>query len=202
VDKIILSSKDTETLLKWRDNNKEYVRQNAAPFKSVLLVFPDAKINIKTINNDDNITFYINIDGTRAGKLTVARMPWGFLKVIKNTTKLTPDDIQSIITVFSSLMALIVYYEPEPDAGAETITKKPLKNAAGKKNPRRPKNNITYILKSNKNGLCVLPRGKHASPAGVFGVRGHFRQYKDGRRVWIKPYKKGTGKNKSKTYKL
>lgn len=202
MDKIILSSKDIETLLSWRDNNKEHVRRNAAPFKSILLVFPDAKINIKTINNDDIITFYINIDGTRAGKITAARMPFGFLKVIKNTTKLTPDDIQSIITVFSSLMALIVYYEPEPPADAENITKKPVKNAINKKKTRRAKNNIIYILKLNKNGLRVLPHGKHASPAGVFGVRGHFRQYKDGRRVWIKPYKKGTGKSKNKTYKL
>lgn len=202
MDKIILSNKDVETLLIWRDNNKNLVRRNAAPFKSIVLVFPDAKINIKTINNAGEITFYININGRPAGKITAARLPFGFLKVIKNTTKLTPDDIQSIITVFSSLMALIVYYEPGPAATAENIIKQPGKKTASKTKPRKNKNNITYVLKSNKNGLCVLPHGKHASPAGVFGVRGHFRQYKDGRRVWINPYKKGTGKNKNKTYKL
>lgn len=202
MDKIILSNKDVETLLNWRDNNKELVRQNAAPFKSIILFFPDTKINIKTINNGGEITFYININGTRAGKITAARMPFGFLKCIKNTTNLAPDDIQSIITVFSSLMALIVYYEPEPAAPVENVIKQPGKKATNKTKKQKNKNNITYVLKSNKNGLHVLPYGKHASPAGVFGVRGHFRQYKNGRRVWINPYKKGTGKQKNKTYKL
>lgn len=202
MDKIILSSKDIKTLLTWRDNNKDLVRQNAAPFKSIILVFPDAKINIKTINNAGEITFYININGRPAGKITAARLPFGFLKIIKNTTNLKPDDIQSIITVFSSLMALIVYYEPEPAATTENIIKQQNKKTTHKTKPRKTKNNITYVLKSNKNNLCVLPHGSHASPVGVFGVRGHFRQYKDGRRVWIKPYKKGTGKNKNKTYKL
>ena len=36
----------------------------------------------------------------------------------------------------------------------------------------------------------------------AFGVRGHYRHYKDGRRIWVKEYVKGTGTKISKTYKI
>ena len=202
MDKIILSSKDVETLLIWRDQNINLVRRNAAPFKAIILDFPETKINIKAINDGGRITFYISINSQRAGKIKGLQLPGGFFKAEKNTTKLGPDDVQSIITVYSSLMALIVYHEPAPAAAAAPDAKQPGKKTANKAKPRRAGSGLTYILKSNANGLHVLLRGSHASPAGVFNVRGHFRQYKDGRRVWIKPYKKGTGKEKNKTYKL
>lgn len=200
MDKIILSSKDVETLLQWRDQNIELVRRNAAPFRGIILDFPETKINIKAIRDGGRITFYISIQGQRAGKISGLQLPGGFFKAEKNTTKLKPDDIQSIITVYSSLMALIVYHEPAPTV--PDAKQRRNKKAAGKAKQRRNKSGLTYILKSGGRGPRVSRLGGHASPAGVFSVRGHFRQYQDGRRVWIKPYKKGTGKEKSKTYKL
>jgi len=200
MDKIILTTKDVETLLQWRDQNIELVRRNAAPFKGIILDFPETKINIKAIRDGARITFYISIQGQRAGKISGLQLPGGFFKATKNTTKLKSDNVQSIITVYSSLMALIVYHTPAP-AAADTA-KKPGKKAASKARKRRSKSGLTYILRSGASGPRVSRLGGHASPAGVFNVRGHFRQYKDGRRVWIKPYKKGTGKEKNKTYKL
>ncbi len=201
MDKIILTTKDVETVLQWRDQNIELVRMNAAPFKAIILDFPETKINIKTIRDGKEITFYISIQGQRAGKIKGLQMLGGFYNLIKNTTKLNSEDIQSILTVYSSLMALIVYHEPVPAAPA--ATKQPRNNKASHKaKQQRNKSGLTYILKSGSRGVQLVRRGGHASPAGVFSVRGHYRQYKDGRRVWIKPYKKGTGKEKNKTYKL
>lgn len=201
MDKIILTSKDVETVLQWRDQNIELVRQNAAPFKGIILDFPETKINIKAIRDGGRITFYININGQRAGKLKGLQLPAGFIKISKNTSKLKQDDIQSIITVYSSLMALIAYHKPAPAAAA--AAKQPRnKKASSKAKQRRTGSGLTYILKASSSGPRVSRLGGHASPAGAFSVRGHFRQYKDGRRVWIKPYKKGTGKEKNKTYKL
>lgn len=200
MDKIILSSKDVETLLQWRDQNIELVRRNAAPFKGIILDFPETKINIKAIRDGGRITFYISIQGQRAGKISGLQLHGGFFKAEKNTTKLKPDDIQSIITVYSSLMALIVYHDPAP--AAPDAKQRQNKKASHKAKQRRNKSGLTYILKSGTSGPRVSRPGDHASPAGAFSVRGHYRQYKDGRRVWIKPYKKGTGKEKSKTYKL
>ena len=200
MDKIILSSSDVETLLQWRDNNINLVRRSAAPFKGILLEFPETKINIKAINDGGRITFYIHINGIRAGKITGQQLPGGLFHISKNTTKLKSDDIQSIITVYASLMALIVYHEPAPAAAA-----KPRKKSTGKAKQQRrqqAKPGKTYILKHSSRGPSLSTPGSHASPAGVFSVRGHYRHYKDGRTVWIKPYEKGQGKQKDKTYKL
>lgn len=200
MDRIILSSKDVETLLLWRDQNRDLVRRNAAPFKGIILEFPETKIRIKAYNDAGKITFYLEIDGQKAGKISGRQLPGGLFQEKKNTTNLKKDDVQSIITVYASLMALIVYHEPAPAAARETRQDRP--KTARKSKPRPRKNEITYIFRCSSSGPRILERGHHASPAGVFTVRGHYRHYKDGRAVWIKPFKKGEGNQKNKTYKL
>ncbi len=204
MDKIILSSGDVETLLEWRDNNRDLVRRNAAPFRGIILEFPEAGINIKAIRDGEKLTFHVWIQGNKAGKISGQQLPGGLFKEQKDTTKLKKEDKQSIITVYASLMALIVYHEPEPAAAAaaakETRQERPKKAKNGAQ--RRKKSGITYLFRSSSSGPQIVPRGGHARPAGVFTVRGHYRRYKDGREVWIKPYKKGAGKQKNKTYKL
>ena len=200
MDKIILHSQDVEKLLEWRDNNRDLVRRNAAPFRGIILEFPEAGINIKAIRDDEKLTFHVWIRGNKAGKITGLQLPGGLFKEQKDTTKLNKDDKQSIITVYASLMALIVYHEPEPAAARTPHQERPKKAKTGAQ--RRKKSGITYIFRSSSSGPQVLPRGGHARPAGVFTVRGHYRHYKDGRAVWIKPYKKGAGKQNNKTYKL
>lgn len=202
MDKIILSSGDIEALLSWRDNNADLVRRNAAPFKSIMLIFPDTNIEIKAYNDAGEISFYIRINGSSAGKITGRQLPGGLFKAKKNTTKLKSDDIQSIITVYASLMALIVYNKPE--AAAAPAERDPLQERPKKKKSgaQRNKKGITYIFRNSSSGPQIMKRGQHTSPAGIFNVRGHYRHYKDGRAVWIKPYKKGEGKQKNRTYKL
>ena len=188
MDKIILSSADIETLLKWRDNNIDLVRQSPAPFKGIILDFPESKKTIKAIND------------ARLGKITGLHLPGAFFKIYKDTTGLKPDDVQSIITVYASLMALIVFHEPTPAPGAKRETLQPGKTIKGKQ--RQKAKGKTYILKRSGADPIVSIPGTRAKPSGAFGVRGHYRRYKDGRTVWIKPYKKGTGKETDKTYKL
>ena len=200
MDKIILSSNDIEALLLWRDQNKDLIRRNAAPFKGIILEFPETNIIIKAYNDAGKIAFYLQVNGQKAGKITGRQLPGGLLQVKKNTTKLSGDDVQSIITVYASLMALIVYHKPEAAAAAKEAGRERPKKA--KNGQERRKNSITYLLKHSGSGPRIQQRGQHSSPAGVFTVRGHYRHYKDGRSVWIKPYKKGTGDQKNKTYKL
>ena len=200
MDKIILQTSDIETLLKWRDQNKDLVRKNAAPFKGIMLEFPETRINIKTYNNAGNLAFYIYIDGIRAGKITGQQLPGGLFQEKKNTTKLKKDDVQSIITVYASLMALIVYHKPEAATATKEARQERPKKA--KNGQERRKNSVTYLLKHSSSGPRIQQRGQHSSPAGTFTVRGHYRHYKNGRAVWIEPYTKGTGKQNNKTYKL
>jgi hypothetical protein len=201
MDKIILHTQDVETLLKWRDNNKDLIRRNPAPFKAIMLEFPDTSVIIQAYNDAGKISFYLQVNGERAGKITGRQLAGGLLQVKKNTTKLKSDDVQSIITVYASLMAFIVYNEPGAAAAAakKTRQERPKKRKSG---AQRSKNGITYLFKHSSSGPRLQRRGQHASPAAAFTVRGHYRRYKDGKTVWIAPYTKGSGSSKGKTYKL
>ena len=202
MDRIILSSKDVETLLKWRDNNTDLVRRNAAPFKGIMLEFPDTNIIIKAYNDAGKIAFYLQLDGEKAGKITGRQLPGGLFQEKKNTTKLLKEDVQSIITVYASLMAFIVYNKPAAAAAAARDLRQDKPKKPGKRKQHPLKNGITYIFKHSSSGPRLQQRGQHASPARAFTVRGHYRHYKNGKTVWIKPYSKGTGGHKDKTYKL
>lgn len=196
MDKIIMHSQDVDALLKWRDNNTELVRRNAAPFKGIMLEFPDTHINIKAYNDGGKLAFYVYIGGEKAGKIAGIQLPGGLFKESKDTTKLNKEDKQSIITVYASLMALIVYHKPE--AAADAPRREKLKTE--KSDAQRSKKGKTYIFSKHSTGPRIQPRGKHASPAAAFSVRGHYRHYKNGKTVWIKPYEKGKGAKKGKTY--
>ena len=192
MDRILLSSKDIETLLLWRDQNKALIRRNPAPFKGIILEFPETKIIIKAYNNAGKITFYLLINGNKAGKITGRQLPGGLLQVKNNTTKLKSDDVQSVITVYASLMAFIVYNKPAIAAAAPPDPRQD-KTKKAKHGAQRSKKGITYIFKHSSSGPRLQRRGQHASPAGTFSVRGHYRHYKNGKTVWIQPYNKGTG---------
>ena len=200
MDRIILSSKDVETLLKWRDNNADKVRHNPAPFKAIMLEFPETKINIKAYNDAGKIAFYLQVNEQKAGKITGQQLSGGLFQEKKNTTKLKKEDVQSLITVYASLMAFIVYHEQETAAARQDPRQERPKNRGKAK--RRRKNGITYLFSGSGSGPRIHPRGHHSSPAGVFTVRGHYRRYKNGKTVWIAPYTKGSGTSKGKTYKL
>jgi len=201
MDKIILHSQDVETLLKWRDQNRDLVRRNPAPFKGIMLEFPDTNIIIKAYNDAGKIAFYLQVNGEKAGKITGRQLAGGLFQEKKNTTKLNKEDKQSIITVYASLMAFIVYHEPAPAAAAARDPRQD-KPKKARKARQQHKNGITYIFNHSSNGPRLQQRGQHASPAGVFSVRGHYRHYKNGKTVWIRPYNKGTGGHKDKTYRL
>ena len=201
MDKIILSIGDVQALLSWRDQNKDLIRRNAAPFKAIMLQFPESFIDIKAYNDAGKITFYVIVNGHKAGKITGRQLPGGLLQVKNNTTTLKSNDVQSIITVYASLMAFIVYHTPEAAAAKEARQERPNKANKGNRQQRRQEA-ITYILKSSASGPYITRHGQHRSPAGTFTVRGHYRKYKSGKSIWIAPYTKGNGKQQHKTYKL
>lgn len=48
-----------------------------------------------------------------------------------------------------------------------------------------------YTFRKFKDSVYAVSVGHHRSPEGVFQVRGHFRQYKSGKVIWIDSYLKG-----------
>ena len=54
------------------------------------------------------------------------------------------------------------------------------------------------FIREYNGRIYAVNSHNHRSPEGVFGVRGHFRKYKNGKIIWIDEYLKGTKNEKDK----
>ena len=101
---------------------------------------------------------------------------------------------------YFTAMAFMTYAKKDveiSDNPPEHKIHKPRSNANQRKNE-----GVTYVLKFKKPAVEHELKGHHASPKGIFTVRGHFRHYKSGKEIWIEQFQKGTGEKRQKTYKL
>ena len=207
VDKILLSEDDLQFVLDWRDEHKDLVRLGANPMKAVKIVCVDSKYTITGIRDGNSLELGINHNGLSLGRITFEVMESGLCRLVKNRTKLTQENIQAALTVYCSVMALIVFGnetvdlpEPKPRKKHSADMPKP----SSKPVPKKCRNKeVTYILTRGKGQPSIRPQGSHSSPRGQFSVRGHYRHYKSGKVVWVAEYRKGVGKEKKNTtYKV
>lgn len=206
MDKVELSGKDIEALLAWRDDHQDEVRSHPAPLKAVEIVCKESGYVIKGIRKEYGLRLYLSKDGRSLGHTEFVHRFDGMWASRKNRMKATQDEIQSVLTVYCSLMALMAYGRMDQEQKAlpwpEVEQKDRPPKKATKRSTRKPVKHTTYILHRANGVLLAAPKGTHASPRGIFTVRGHYRHYRSGKVVWIAEYRKGTGKKKSKTYKI
>lgn len=201
MDKVELSVKDIEALLKWRDQHPQEIKSHPAPLKAVEIVMPHNGYRIKGIREGDQLRLHLSQNGTQLGNCRFVRRPDGMWASTRNRMQVGRDDLQAVLAVYCSVMALMAYgrREVEPQ---DTTPEPGSKPSPSKRPTKRKSKRTTYILRSINGALSAVPRGSHASPRGIFTVRGHYRHYKSGKVVWVSEYQKGTGKRKGKTYKL
>lgn len=207
MDKIIFTTKEVESLIRWRDEHKHLVRQMPAPFKAIELRFSDEPIVIKAIRDDQSLKLQVVIANQPQGHVVYAlldvRPNEKGLMLIKNKTKLNEDELQDCLTIYSSLMALIAYAQPEERSVAEeTLTSKPNAVNVNKSQHLKKGVSITYLLSKANGAKRQMAAQERKKPNHAFSVRGHFRHYKSGKVVWIEQHVRCDGKKKSKTYKL
>ena len=201
MDKIVVDQQDIERLLAWRDEHKEAVRSQPCPMKAIEIVCLHNGFRIKGFRDGDVLKLHLNQNGQSLGstEFRLAGKMWAAVPG-KNRMKTDSDGLQSVLTVYCSLMALIATARPKADRITEAVSnhtpivKRP-------HSPRKP-SGITYLILDD-----ILPHqgrkhSTHASPKGEFSVRGHWRHYKSGKTVWVEGYRKGTGKKKQKEYRL
>ncbi len=160
------------------------------------------KIILKCFRNGGKLKIHVNTEGRSRGYIMFYMRDDGFWVQKKTTADLDKENIQACLTLYCTVMAVMAFASPNVEA--EEVDRKPRANKPkAPTKPNKPKNSgVTYIIHSTKHGPMALPSGHHASPKGIFSVRGHFRHYKNGRVVWIEEYKKGTGKKNKRKYRI
>lgn len=174
------------------------------PLREVKIQIVESGISIKCFRSDKKLKFYLDGPTRKLGHVVFAPLGNGLWK--KKASTLPADcnpaeTEQGALTVYGSLMALMAYGASEAPAATE-VEHEPKAHTGHKRSTRWNPVGTTYILHSSGKRLSVAPKGHHASPSCSFTVRGHFRHYRSGKTVWIAEYRKGTGKEQSKTYKI
>lgn len=219
MDKIVIKSEDLDPLFEWRDKHLDLVLRCPCPLKGVEIhVEPNGPeepgFYMRCIREKPNrLRLYIGSEGSRSsGYFLLEHLPDGKWLRLKDTlkedsSKFKPSKKEfgdSLVAVYGTLMALMVYASdfelPALEGDIAPPERKPKKKQiTGKK---KPSSGTVYILRRKRSSISIVRHGSHASPNGIFTVRGHWRRYKNGNVIWISEYKKGTGNRKKKTYKL
>lgn len=209
LDKIILSEEDKDLLFQWKDNHKDYVRN----FKPVLQegVIKIGNYHTQVFKGDNDSYQYTVLHNNKK----VHEVIWSKTTQIGKTvfTLLEGIDVyaynNSIITLHTSVMAYMEYYSDKKEyvevAEVSSLknrkTKKKSSTAKTKKSPVRIRKKIYSINVTNE--AIKRDKVRYQRKAEKWTVRGHWRTYKSGKRIWIKPQVRGEGKEiEPKSYKL
>lgn len=204
MDKLILTRDDVNALIAWRDEHKAEVRSHPTSLRALEIVAPEVGWSVKGIRDGGELRLHANRDGQSLGCCEFVRMPNGFWASTKNRMRVSQEHLQSLLSIYCVVMAVMAYGWQKPAEGEqkEKTGRKPVQKAK-KQAKLKAEKSITYILRRANGVIMAAPRGSHASPRGEFTVRGHYRHYASGKVVWIAEYQKGTGKKKkSKIYKM
>lgn len=216
LDKIILSKEEMDNLFLWRDNHKDYVRS----FKPVLEkgcieVYIDGKVYHKQVfeKNDKGYLYSMYYDDK-----VIYMLQWfenKTAKVFMNLLSFNEQDMfeynQSCISLHASIMAYMEYYSDKREyVEVEDTTIRKKKKKAKKQGAQSNKKSKRYVKIKKKvykvsipNEAVKLDRKRYERKIEKWNVRGHYRQLKNGQRVWIKPHVRGEGKEVNpKNYKL
>lgn len=204
--KIPLKVQQINDLLQWRDEHKELVRAAVIPFPECEIISENGiKFRVKQDAQEKSI-YHFMVSNTIAHEIMGRFSYWPSLQYItENDKRLNKENIQSVITVWGTVMAYIVNFQPEviekePEETAhETTTKNKTSIKAANKRSDRViyLNPITYTTNEKNRS-----QRKYTAPSCAFSVRGHYRHLKSGKIVYVHPYEKNTGKSKDTRNKI
>lgn len=204
--KIPLEIEQINALLRWRDEHKDLVRACVVPFPSCEIMSENG-IKIRVQHQNDFPSIYkFTVSNTILHEIK-GRFDYTTMtgRVIHGAPQLSHEDTQTAITVWATVMAYIVNFEPEiieKECG-EPEKKENNRRSTSPRKQKRPENGVLYLnpIKYITDGKNATQR-KYTPPACAFSVRGHYRHLKSGKVVYVHPYEKNTGKDKDKRNKI
>jgi hypothetical protein len=210
VDRIILTSKeDLYTLLKWRDNNKDLVREFKPSMQEGVIVFQSYKQYFK--QEGKIISYKIWMGELEVMTLVIEKKDDGYLvqdvkHKFREGSKEAKEGIQDAVTVHASLMAYMSHYVHNVSERREQT----IKTKKGKKNGNKKVKDRVVKLGRKVYSVAIpaaisTDKKPYERQALAWGVKGHLRTYKkSGKTIWIETYTKGdkNAEKEPKTYKL
>jgi hypothetical protein len=226
LDIIELTDEDTHILQKWYGDNLNYIRNNIdkikEPFNKVIIIYMSNmiyknndiytslfydkkdKLNLQYIyglsldfeNNKESMLYSKPIDCKILGQENYN------IEQINKFNEFASSDILVMVAIYS-YMALNEEYVIRK---TKTTTKK-MQSKKDKRAGKKPKVKLLKqtIIRLNTASIEFTEEEKRDYERHIAGwtVRGFWRNYKDGKRVWIKPHVKGDKNNiTGKTYEI
>jgi hypothetical protein len=218
-DKIKLTTDDLTKLLKWRDNNKNLVRN----------FYPSLTEGVIEYGNKNAYQQYFKDSGLFVEtkvfimKKLVLHYKWNKLTKTVKVFHYSPvghlkdygksNAIQDATTVHASIMAYIEHYKDDTARLKKKVIVDGLPNTKKKKSKSSNKNKVVKIGRRSHYQVSIskeqseekieIDKEKERKKfTGTWAVRGHWRILKNGNKVWIKSYQKGEGVRKTKVYKM
>ena len=109
MDKVLLSEKDIESLFGWRDTHKDEVRRNPSPVRDIEIICKESLVRVKCIREPQRLKMWVNIGGKSMGHAEFTLAFTGMWHSEQNKLKLQQEEIQSCLSLYCSIVALMVY---------------------------------------------------------------------------------------------
>lgn len=219
MNKIIIPSIDrARSINRWFLKNNDLLGGVSLnlPFSEGLLEITHYPFKLYFKDSEENVSFEVcfqNRDRDFAFKINKGKETMSFTRMPKEGSidfEMFVGGRNELFTLFYGVMSLIVYHK---DAVAESLvrTKEPTapvksirhrSKSKGKSKPSKPQTQHIYVLQSfepkEATQKLKAAKRKYTKPTTEVQVRGHYRTYPSGKRVWVKPFTKYNGKKSSK----
>lgn len=195
----IKNGDDLEKLLDWRDSNKDLVRNYKHILTEGVIQFEDIfEEHFKCIDLANNIiaitTYWDRIPflsftlRVNTGDVKITYVNQLFVDKVYPDYSI-PDLLQDAITIHASLMALMEHYQGAVETSRAISYKPPKKSNKHRPNKKRIKimHKVFRIIPS-KIPASSRSYNRHTES---WKVRGHWRHYKSGKKVWVREHIKG-----------
>ena len=211
MDRIIVRTNvDMQRVIDWA------ARLEGVPVK---LAFPEAEIEFEeellTLRFRDEgesvVWFECLMDGRKVVEWRNNVETWDVLdlkiaaegerKAMMAMVLMKDSTIDKCVRKFRALMLFASYYREEVER-SKVVNRiaKPRKNNKRNSGGKRMLTVRRYTIGSEMLSELPAPKRKYEKHTESFGVRGHYRTYKSGKTVWVRPFVKGAGKRDDKEY--
>lgn len=202
--KIPLTSEQVEKLLAWRDQHKELVRAAIIPFPECSIISENGmKIRAEWARTG---TFYSFTVTDTHGHKVLGRFVYASKtgRVRQGLPRLSDDDIKSAITIWATVSAYIVSFQPElVERPGDSVGAAASVHTSSAKAASKAADRVIYLRPIVFTSEHESPVKRKYTPCeNAFSVRGHYRHYKSGKVVYVQPYEKNAGKEKDKRNKV